>query len=184
MEDKQIFKGTTEKNLELIIRYPVKSDVEIMLNYINTLSDERTFITYQGEHETLESETRFLEEKLKNIENKSEIFLLAFSGDQLAGITWIGMSKKTAKHVGILGISVAKQFRNKGVGKQLMTTVIEEATKQISRLEIITLEVYSKNLVALELYNEFGFIEYGNLPNGVKREDEYDNAIFMYKKIK
>lgn len=184
MEGKQIFQGTTEKGLELIIRYPVKADAEVMLDYINTLSDERTFITYQGEHETLETETSFLEEKLRNIENKSDVFLLALTDNQLVGITWIGMGKKTAKHVGTLGISVAKEFRNKGVGKLLMEVIIKETISQISRLEIITLEVYSKNLVALELYKEYGFIEYGNLPKGVKREMEYDDAIFMYKKIK
>ncbi len=184
MENKNVFTGTTDKNLEVIIRYPNASDAEIMLSYINTLSDERTFITYQGEHETLESETSFLEEKLRNIENKSDVFLLALSNNKLIGITWIGMGKKTAKHVGTLGISVAKEFRGRGLGKLLMQTIIDEATKQITRLEIITLEVYSKNQIAIELYKEFGFIEYGNLPRGIKMENEYDNAIFMYKKIK
>jgi len=184
MTTNAIFKGTTEKGLDLEIRYPLASDALQMMNYINTLSDERTYITYQGEHETLESESKFLEGKLKDIQDKSAVFLLAIHDNELAGLAFIGMGTKTAKHVGTLGISVSKKFRMHGVGKLLMKTVIDEAVNQISRLEIITLEVYSKNQVALEIYKDFGFVEYGYLPQGIKMENNYDNAILMYKSIK
>jgi len=69
---KIVYQGKTRTGKEIIIRYPENSDVGEMLNFINKLSDEKTFITYQGEHETLESEKKYLEEVLKNIKNKKQ----------------------------------------------------------------------------------------------------------------
>jgi ribosomal protein S18 acetylase RimI-like enzyme len=184
MEPKIVFSGKTDKGLPIVIRYPKLSDVSSMTDYINTLSDERTFITYQGEHETIESETKFLEEKLKSIEQNQAVFLLALDEDQVIGISWIGMGTKTQKHIGTLGVSVLKDFRGQGLGNLLMETVIFEALGKIKHLEIITLEVYSKNHLAIELYKKFGFVEYGTLPNGIKLENSYDDGILMYKNIK
>ena len=62
---KIIYQDKTKTGKEILIRYPETGDLEEMLNFINELSDERTFIRYQGEHETLESEKKYLESRLE-----------------------------------------------------------------------------------------------------------------------
>lgn len=51
-------------------------------------------------------------------------------------------------------------------------------------LKIITLEVFSLNILAQNLYKKFGFMEYGRLSGGIKYKNKFVDDILMYKKIK
>lgn len=181
---KIVYQGITKTGKKVVIRYPQKSDLKEMLRYINELSDERTFIRYQGEHETLESETKYLKSRLEAIENKKAVHLLAFFNNKIIAATDIHMKDKTEQYVGILGISVAKDFRGDGLGKLLMELILKEAEKKILGLKILTLEVYSTNDIAKKMYEKFGFMEYGRLPKGITRNGKFEDAILMYKNIK
>lgn len=181
---KIIYQETTKSGKEILIRYPEISDLDEMLRYINELSDEKTFIRYQGEHETFESEKKYLEGRLEAIKNKKAVHLLAFCNNQLIAATDVHMKDKTEQHVGILGISVARDFRGEGLGKLLMQLVLKEVEKEIRELKIVTLEVYSTNNVAQKIYQKFGFVKYGLLPNGITRDGNLEDAILMYKNIR
>ncbi len=180
---KIVYQSEIKTGKEIVLRYPEMGDLEELLNFINEMSDERTFIRYQGEHETLESERKWLKGRLKEIENKKTVHLLAFFGNKLVGASEIRMMDKTEKHIGVLGISIAKNFRGEGIGKILMDLIMKEAVKELSELKIITLEVYSTNEVAKNLYKKLSFIEYGILPDGISRSGRFENAILMYKNI-
>jgi len=181
---KIVFKGKTKSGKEIIIRYPVISDLEKMLNYINTLSDEKTFITYQGERETLENEKKYLEKRLQDIKNNKAVHLLVFCNKELIAASVIHMDNRTGKHLGTLGITVIKNFRGEGVGKILLKLIEEEALKNIPNLRIITLKVFSQNNIALDLYKKDGFIQYGLLPDGIFRNESFEDEVLMYKKVK
>lgn len=178
-----VYQGKTKTGKEIVIRYPEMSDLEKLLDFINMLSDEHTFIRYQGEHETLESEKKFLKNRFKEINEKKSVHLVAFVDGEVSGASEVGMRDKTEKHIGSFGISIVKKFRGEGIGKLLMDQVITEAKKELANLKIIILEVYSTNEIAKSLYKKMGFKEYGMLPNGVVRGDKFEDAIFMYKEI-
>ncbi len=180
---KTIFQGKTKNGKPIIIRYPVKSDVKAMLEYINKLSQERTFIRMQGEIITFTEEKKYLEKLLKKIRNKQTIQLLVFDREKLVGVSDINMQEKIEKHVGLFGITVAKEFRREGIGSLLMDLIFNEAIKNISDLEIIKLGCFSNNTLALKMYKKFGFKEYGRLPNGIKLHDKYVDHIYMYKYV-
>jgi hypothetical protein len=67
MEGKIVFEGLSSKGNKIIIRYPVKGDVEQMRDYINSLSKEQTFIRFQGEKISLGDETKYLNRQLNFI---------------------------------------------------------------------------------------------------------------------
>ena len=180
---KIIYQGKTRSGKEFVIRYPEMDDLEKLLNFINELSDERTFVRYQGEHETLESERKWLEGRLKEIEDKKSVHLLAFSENKLIGACEIHLRDKTEKHIGILSITVAKDLRGEGIGKTLMDLIIKESGKELPGLKIITLEVYSTNDIARKLYEKLGFIVYSTLPNGITRSGKFEDSILMYKNV-
>lgn len=180
---KTVYRGKTKTGKEIIIRYPEISDLHEMLKYINDLSDEKTFVKYQGEHETLESETKYLKSRLEAIKNKRAVHLLAYFNNKLIAATDVHLQDKTEQHVGILGISIAKDFRGEGLGKFLLELILNEAQKELPELKIVTLEVYSTNDIAQKMYEKFGFIKYGNLPNGVTRGGKFEDAILMYKNV-
>ena len=54
----------------LIFRSPKISDLIQLLDYINTLSKEKTYIRKQGGLISLEGERKYLSELIKDIENK------------------------------------------------------------------------------------------------------------------
>ncbi len=166
----------------LSIRYPTLDDASLMTHYINELSNENTFITFQGEQMTLEAEKNFLQSQVEKIKNKTSCMLLAFANDQLVGIASVQSKDKIAAHVGILGISISKEYRGKGVGKTLFRVLVEEAQK-IKNLKVITLEVFAINTKAINLYESFGFQEYGKLPQGVQYKGEFIDEILMYKNV-
>lgn len=176
-----IYTGKTKTGKEIIFRYPTINDVEIMRNFINKMSLEKTFITFQGEQQTLEQEKGYLESELDKIKNNKCVYLLAFINNKLVGSTAIGIEDKVRSHIGVFGITVDKDFRGEGIGKLLLENILKEAEK-LENLKIIILEVYSANILARGLYKKFGFQEYGRLPKGIKYKDEYIDSILMFRK--
>jgi RimJ/RimL family protein N-acetyltransferase len=178
-----VYTGKTKKGTDIIVRYPVKTDVVEMHRYINVLSKEQTFILYQGEDVTLKEEMAFLTRVLKKIKNGQDTTLLVFHKDTLIGITGIEMKDKAEKHIGDFGISIAKEFRGEGIGNILMNLILEEAKKNLENLKIVILGCFADNPVAHEMYKKFGFIEYGTLPKGLSHKGNYVDHIFMYKEV-
>lgn len=170
-------------NANVLIRYPLESDATAMRDYINALSSEKTFIRLQGEQTSLEEEERFLSDHLKKIAEGKAVQLLVFNQDKLIGIAGIEMQTKTEEHVGVLDIAIAKEFRGQGFGKLMMKAVMEEAIKCLPSLKIITLTVLSINTVAIHLYQQLDFQEWGRLPKGIKHAGQYVDSVQMYKTI-
>ena len=179
-----IYKGKTKKGKDILIRFPQKSDTLALLRYMNTLSKERTFIRFQGEQLTLKEEDKYLKDFLKKLEENKAIKLLAFMENKLVGVTDINLQDKTSTHVGLFGITVAKDYRGEGIGKLLMNLVIQEAKRNIIDLKIVTLGCFANNKGACMMYKNFGFVEYGSLPEGIKHQGNYVDHLYFYKKIR
>ena len=179
-----VYQGKTKKGLDITIRYPQLGDQQEMCRYINELSQEKTFVRFQGETISLENEADYLSEQLKRIEDKKAITLFVLCDDKIIAIADINMLDKTEKHLGILGISVAKEFRGDGIGTLILELLLKEAEREIAELRIVTLDVYQANTVAQILYKQAGFAEYGVLPNGVSRNNTFEDRILMYKNIR
>ncbi len=183
--DKVVFAGKTKQNRDIVVRYPRFSDVGQMLQYINELSREKTYIRHQGEQLSLAEEKKYLKDQLKRISEQLSVQLLVFSQEMLIGVAHIDMHTYTERHTGTFSISIHKDFREEGIGSLLMELVITEAIAHISELRIVTLLVFASNIVGYEIYKRAGFIEYGRLPEGIKRgENFYEDGIFMYKMVR
>jgi len=179
-----VFEGKTDKGKNMLIRYPKIGDEHALVEYINSLSKEQTFIRLQGEKLTLEDEKKWLETQIEKIKNGQSVQLLVFSEDKLIGIAGVILQDKIEKHVGSFGISVAKEERGQGIGKLLTELVLKEAEKKLLNLKIIILGVFEGNDIAHKLYRKFGFVEYGRLPEGILHRGKYITRIYMHKKIK
>ncbi|MBI2028930.1 GNAT family N-acetyltransferase [Candidatus Gottesmanbacteria bacterium] len=184
MQGKIIFNGISRKNTSFYIRYPKIGDSTLMQDYINTISEEQTFIRFQGEKVTLEHETKFLNDQLEKISKNQAVLFLVFSDQKLIGISGIEMKDRTSKHEGVFGISVAKEFRCQGIGKILMHKVLDEAVEDIPQLKIITLGIFANNPAAFKMYENFGFKEFGRLPEGILHKGKYVDHVYMYKKVR
>lgn len=178
-----IFQQRSKKGKVISLRPPTVDDAQICMDYINTLSKEKTFILFQGEQLSLEEEKSYLESRVQLMTLKKGVTLLAFYKEELIGIVGVEVLDKVQSHIGVLGLSIAKAFRGEGIGSLLLDVMIEKASQEIAFLEIVTLTVFSHNIVGLALYKSRGFTEYGKLPRGIKLGDSYVDEILMYKKI-
>ena len=98
--------------------------------------------------------------KSKLLEQKSIIIFLSYIDDKVIGasVCFKGMSTFTTKSlINIHDICVLKEYRGRGLGRQLMTFVIEYAkTQDCSK---VTLEVREDNGTARKLYRSLMFKE-------------------------
>src|SRR3989338_1469419 len=178
-----VYTGKSKSGKEIIFRYPTENDLHMLRDYINTLSKEKTFIIFQGEQVSLEKDKKYLDSQLKAIAEEKSVQLLAFSEGRLVGNTQIGLQSKAIKHIGVFGISLAKEFRGEGVGTLLMEKIVKEAKKNLKGLKIITLECFGNNEIARKLYGKMGFRTFGNLPKGIIYRDTPVDHIYMFKEV-
>lgn len=183
-EGKIIFQGKSPKGRNITIRYSTKEDVRVMHTYINALSKEKTFISYQGEKISLKDESKYLNHQLEKIQQKKAVFLLALGSNQLIGVSGIEMRDRVEKHVGVFGISLVKELRGEGIGSLLMEKVLAEAKKNLPQLQIITLGCFANNKRALAMYKKFGFIEYGKLPGGILHRKNSVDYIHLCNRVR
>lgn len=183
MTGRIISKIKSKSGKEIVFRYISIEDYKAMADYINKISDEKTFITFQGEKMKYEDEEKFVIGQLKNIENYKAVMILALHNEKIIGISGIDLKPRVEDHVGIFGITIAKEFRGDGVGKAFMKLVIDEAVKNLTGMRIIILGVFANNPIAKSLYEKMGFIPYGNLPQGMKYRDEFVDHEEMYLNV-
>lgn len=180
---KIVYQGVTKTNQPFLIRYLDVGDTQILLDYINTLSKEQTFIRFQGEQLSIEEEQQFVDKNISGIQKGRAVQLLAFSDSKLIGVSGVNMMEKVEKHNGLFGISLAKEFRSEGIGTILMEKVLEESENNLEGLKIIILTMFGTNDVAKKLYEKMGFIEYGRLPEGIIFKDQFVDYVYMYKDL-
>jgi len=160
------------------------SDLKAMRDYINALSRERTFITFQGEQISLDNEKKYLENFIKKIKKNQAIKLIAFAGNKLIGVSDVELSDRIIeKHVGTFGITIHKDYRGEGIGKLLMKLTLENAKRELRGMKIVTLGVFGNNIVARKMYQKFGFKNYSKLPKGILHRGKYVDHYEMYKKL-
>lgn len=175
-----VFQGLI-KEKEVIIRYPTMDDIEVLQNFVNSASAERTYIRLQGETFTFAQEAQYLDDVLAKIKAKNVVKLMVFAGEELLAVGDVRREGySSTSHLGRLGIIVAKSARGQGIGRKLMKFLIAETKTQLTGVETIILSVYQQNEIARKLYASLGFIEYGRLPNGRKRGEDYDDEVEMF----
>ncbi|MEI2302491.1 GNAT family N-acetyltransferase [Ensifer sp. MJa1] len=98
------------------------------------------------------------EQTRKWMEARSEedVVIVAERAGQILGMAGLHRSKGRRHHSAGLGISVDDRHRGKGIGKSLLTALIDAADNWlgISRLE---LTVFTDNEAAIALYRKSGF---------------------------
>ena len=132
------------------------------------------------EEEVLKDQLKFDVVLLKN--NSDDFMMGAFSpvDNMLIGTCGFITEKriKTSHRGNISQLYVQATFGGNGIGKTLLTRSIEKAFS-LSRIEQITLGAVSDNPVAIKLYNELGFIEYGRLENYFKTKKNYSTHLMF-----
>lgn len=142
------------KPFDVIIRHASEQDAEAMAAYMAALSAEALDTVTRRAPPSVDDERAFV----RNAQSAERAFiLLAVRGAEVVGLLdlWAGAASEF-RHCGHFGMSVAKAWRGKGVGRQLLNTAMRDALawEGFCRLE---LEVTPWNTPAIHLYESLGF---------------------------
>src|SRR5215469_2839509 len=139
---------------EVGVRRAREADAAALAEYMADLMAERLDTISRREIPTVPEERDWILHA--NLAERGAI-LLAEAGDQVIGVLdlWAG-ERDDNRHMGHFGMSVARDWRGRGVGRRLLTRAIEEARAWpgFCRLE---LECVAWNAPAIALYESVGF---------------------------
>lgn len=164
-----------------VIRIAQPEDAPAALDFIQNLAREDDIdILLEPEEIQLSvaDEERFLAGYL---ETDNSVFLIAELAGRVVGtLSLDGGRYRSLRHVVSLGISVARNYRNRGIGKALLTSAIAwaERTGFIKRIELL---VSTRNLRAIGLYLRFGFRFEGVKVDAFRRLGASSDAYLMAK---
>lgn len=176
----KIVKKFQSNGQEVIFRYPCMGDIDDILCNANALIEERSFVSLRGK-QTKASERKWLSSLLRRIKAKTAMALAVEINGRVVGLANISKGEKEPFfHVGVFGISLSKEARGRGIGKDLLYAVVREARKAL-RINIVTLTVVGENKTAIRCYQSCGFETVGVIKGGINHYGKYLDYVYMVK---
>ncbi len=183
MKSGQIFENFCAKNgKQVTLRSLRWEDLDSVLEFADQLIAEREedpdFGIIFDKKQTRESEAKWLADVLTQIEEGYYINAAAEIDGRIVGNSHVarGRSSDLQNH-GVLGISILKQFRDFGIGFEMIRILLDECRR--AGLRTIELEVFANNPRAIHLYEKAGFKQVGRIPKKICRRDRFIDAITM-----
>lgn len=141
------------------VREVTVKDAKNLLEFCNQVGSETDNLSYGSEGMGLSvAEEEKILAKFQNA--KTCHFLLAEENGQIVGTcNCRSFRKKRLSHRVEIGIAVKKAYWNKGIGRKLLTRLIDLSRQ--SGLKILSLEVRTDNKGAIHLYESLGFRRIG-----------------------
>jgi len=164
--------------------------IEIKEIFSNQIEQYKTFLdtALQSDEESLLITPKDNSYAPFPTKDKKDSFTLgAYVEGVLAGIvsfTREGEGREKLRHKGFLStMYVSKEFRGQGIARDLLQEVIKRV-KAIPGIEQINLVVIATNLRAKQLYEKFGFENFGTERNSIKWGNRYFDEDQMVLRLK
>lgn len=167
----------SKKGNAVIFRYPAKEDFADMYSFACDIGAEDTTVTLNHVPSEDEEHT-FFDTMIRDVEKKEAIYIMAYVGGEFAGNGRVNRGKYRHTHVGSMGISLRSQYRDEGIGTELMRSLIDEAKKL--GLRLLTLSCFENNIRALHVYEKLGFKRAGITPGAIRYKDHYIGEVHFY----
>jgi ribosomal protein S18 acetylase RimI-like enzyme len=160
----------------LTIRYTVPQDAEWLKKWLLDPSVKNSF-PMLSEGEVDDAVRRWI-----SFSRIRASLTVEMDGRPVGLATLYVQAYKRLVHQTEFGIIVDPDYRGKGVGSFLLSSIMKLA-KQHFHVELIHLQVYQDN-PAIFLYEKFGFKEFGRQTHWIKEgEGQYVGRIFMERSI-
>lgn len=155
--------------MDIIIEKARPEDAKGVLEYLKMVGSETDNLTFGAEGLPISAEEEAA--YISQVENSTgSIMLLAKDKGKIVADAGLHRLPRRMGHRADLGISVSKEYWNKGIGSRLLSQIIEFA--KANSIEIIDLQVRSDNAAAIHLYEKFGFEKIGTHPAFFKMGEE------------
>lgn len=166
--------------MSITIEKATCADAAEILQYLKHIGAETDNLTFgaEGLPFTTESEAAYI----RQMENSCDaIMLVAKENGKIVGDASLSRQPRRMNHRGDLGISVLKEYWNRGIGSRLLLEIIRFAKE--NAFKVIDLQVRSDNLPAIHLYEKFGFQKIGTHPAFFQINDAEISFDYMLLKL-
>lgn len=172
----------TQKGKEITIRVIDKEDAQKLMDFINPIFKEDTFLM-RGPKDLVDfkEENKYVREQIKKLKKQERLLLLAVYENKIIGSTDLRRMVYRQKHMGEIGIAVGEGFREEGVGQKLLLLLENEAKKM--GLKAFFLHCFANNQRALHVYEKMGYKRVGFLPKAYEYKAGFVDSITMWKGI-
>jgi ribosomal protein S18 acetylase RimI-like enzyme len=175
-----------KKGRQIAISMLTRKDMKALASfsaYHEGLSKEELFLLSQKAPSKAQIR-RYLAKQLRGQRQHTRFLLIARHGEEIAGMCSVWLRKGRASHVAKLRVSVAKEYRNAGIGKHLLATSIELAPVFLRPSpKQLRLSVFSGNRKAKMLYRKLGFKKVASIPAQFKYKGKYYGEEVMVRKL-
>ncbi|CAM1345646.1 GNAT family N-acetyltransferase [Tenacibaculum amylolyticum] len=174
---------TLKNGKEILIRQCEVNDAEHLRNTIKTYIKDSKYIPKLQEEFKLSISQG--EDWIKSfIDRPNSLLLIAeFDNKIIGNIDLTGNPRKVMEHTAVIGMGMLAEWRNSGLGTELMKAAISWA-KNNPILEILWLQVYTDNKLGVGLYQKMGFTENGIIKNFFKQDGIYFDNLTMSLEVK
>jgi len=139
----------------VVIRPARLFDAPGMVDYMAALIDERLDTISVRHRPSLEDQREWV---LRTEMSDRVLILLAVHGDEVVGMLDLSAGERPdIRHTGRFGMSIAKAWRGRGVGRNLLSAAIA-AAKEWPGFCRIELECVAWNAAGIRLYESLGFV--------------------------
>lgn len=175
--------SVSSSNIKTTLRTVKIEDAEAVLDiWQAVIAEGDYFISVSEEfNKTVEEQREAIEGIL---ENERETMIVAEHDGKVVGwLLFQGQKRKRLSHTGSFGVMINQDFRGMGIGRKLITALLDWAVKN-PHIEKVSLGAFSTNHRAIALYKSLGFVEEGRKVKEFKMSDnEYVDDILMYKLV-
>ena len=178
-----IYKRFLARNVKPVVLRAIRwDDLPNALVLANSLVLEREVDPDIGilldKNQTLESEADWLSTKIASVEKGEQVSVVAEADSKMVGNSEVIRGKLTDEYYhGTLGIAIHRDYRNLGIGFEMIKTLVDESRK--AGLKTIELEAFANNPRALYVYEKAGFKQVGRITNKIYRNERFTDAIVM-----
>ena len=122
---------TAKDGRQVTLRAPKWSDLDDMLDFINSLVEEGANILVDTK-QTRESEIEWLARLLTSLEKDKQVVVVAEVDGRFVGQTEVTPKGGRSRHVGSIGISLKDGYRDVGIGSELMREAETHSRRTLS----------------------------------------------------
>jgi RimJ/RimL family protein N-acetyltransferase len=166
----------TKDGIPFQLRPAEPSDAEIIETNIEAVCKEKIYL-YSDSFVLTHEWRKVLEKSID--ENSGDLLIVADVGTEVIGhlrlfSEWYGPK---GRHVGIIGLSIIRNWRRRAIGSAMLSYGIEWA--KFARFEKLNAAIIASNLGALKLFRKFGFQKEGRRKKQFKIDGIYYDELLL-----
>ena len=166
----------------MAIQVVAASDLNLLLDYINSLITEDAYIYRETDRPvTLEEEQAWLNHTIDLMNKGNQATYVAKADGKIVGVGNVTRGWMKEREQGRFRFSIAKDYRDQGIGGEMIEVGVDLARQM--ELKIIRGWIFSDDQTALYLAKKMNFVEGGKLPNSVKHKGHSLDQILVYRRL-